>query len=169
VPYEEKILSIKMNKTIFSWLIGAFVWCIFMGVFTISIGFGALSPHLNYIAKPLTCPYGRLSFEQDVSNPIQGTTITTAIWYCWNPGTDIPIQIDPIKMALYAGPLYGLLFFGIGLAFWYMNTKWNSDKFIGKVIRRIEIGIGILVLVLLIIFPMWPLLKEFLPILIPTP
>jgi hypothetical protein len=160
---------VKMNRTTIGWLLGAFVWCIFMGVTAISIGFGALFPHLNYIAKPLACPNGGLSFEQDVSNPMPGTTITTATWFCRYPGADIPTPIDPIKMALYAGPFYGLLLFVLGLSFWYMNTRWDSNTVTGKVFRRIEVGIGILIIALLIVIPMWPLIREFLPISTPTP
>ena len=61
-----------------STLIIVFIWSIFMGVTAISIGFGALYPPLNYIAKPIACPNGQLSFVQNVSNPIPGTTQITA-------------------------------------------------------------------------------------------
>jgi hypothetical protein len=159
----------KMNSTTIGWLIGAFVWCIFMGVTAISIGFGALFPPLNYIAKPLVCPNGQLRFEQNVSNPMPGTTITTATWLCRNPGADIPTPIEPVQMALYAGPFYGLLLFAIGFAFWYMNMRWDSDTVFGKILRRVQVGIGILLLVFVILFPMWPLIREFLPSVTPTP
>jgi hypothetical protein len=149
----------KIYRTSIGWLIGAFVWCIFMGIIAISIGFGALFPYLNYIAKPLACPNGQLSFEQTKSNPIPGSTITTAVWFCRYPAAEIPISIDPITMALYAGPFYGFLLFVLGLSFWYMNTRWASNTFTGKVLRRIEVGFGILLLALLIILPLLPLFK----------
>ena len=158
----------KFSKTTIGWLIAAFVWSIFMGVTAISIGFGALYPPLNYIAKPLACPNGQLTFEQNVSNPTPGRTDTTALWFCRNPGADTPTPIDPIKMGLYAGPFYGLLLFAVGFSFLYMNMRWGSDTVIGKVVRRVQVGIGILLLAFVIIFPMWPLIREFVPSATPT-
>ena len=159
----------NINRTAIGSIIIVFVWCIFMGVTAISIGVGALFPTMNYIAKPLVCPNGELSFKQNVSNPTPGRTDTTAIWFCRNPGDDVSTPIDPIKMGLYAGPFYGLLLFVLGVSVWYMNTRWGADTTLGKVLRRIETAIGIAFLILMILFPMWPLIREFLPITPPAP
>ncbi len=159
----------KMNSTTIGWIIGAFVWCIFMGVTAISIGFGALYPPLNYIAKPLVCPNGELSVEQNVSHPTPGRTDTTAMWFCRNPGADTSTPIDPLKMGLYAGPFYGVLLFLVGFFFFYGNIRWSAETIIGKVFRRVQAAIGILLLAFVILFPMWPLISAFLPGPTPTP
>src|SRR5258708_10659599 len=134
----------NFNKRIPGWLIGAFVWCIFMGVTAISIGVGALFPALNYVAKPLACPNGDLTFQQTVSNPLPGTTYTQTGWYCTDQHTEAKSLIDPITMGLYAGPFYGLLLFALICFFWYMNSRWASVPIIGKNINKIGAGLAVL-------------------------
>jgi len=157
------------GKTI-GWLMAIFVWSIFMGVTAISIGIGALYPPLNYIGKPLACPNGQLSYQQNVSNPIPGTTQITAGWTCTDSKSGSQTPIDAIKMSVYAGPFYGFVLFLIICFFWYVNARWNSDSLIGKIIRRTEGAIGIL---LLVIFIGWiaivPIASVFIDEFVPTP
>ncbi len=127
-----------------------FFWSIFMGVTAISIGFGALYPPLNYIAKPIACPNGQLSFVQDVSHPIPGTTYTTAGWYCTDSKTGSQAPIDAIRMSVYAGPIWGVLLFVVIFFIWYINARWGSDPVLGKIINRVQGGLGILLLVIFI-------------------
>jgi hypothetical protein len=158
----------NFNKRTIGVLIVIFFWSIFMGVTAISIGVGALYPPLNNIAKPFVCPNGKLSFEQNVNNPRPGTTVTTAVWICTDSRSGSQTVIDAFKMGLYAGPFYGLLLFLVVWLVWYMNATWGSESLIGKIVRRVEAGVGILLLGLLILFPALPLLREFLPGAAPT-
>ena len=151
----------KINSTTALWLSMGFFWCIFMGVTAISIGVGAMYPPLNYIAKPFVCPNGQLSFEQNVINPIPGTTQTTAVWICTDSKSGSQTSIDAIRMSVYAGPFYGLLLFVLICFFWYMNSRWASVPIIGKNINMIGRGLGIMVLILLILFPAWPVINLF--------
>lgn len=150
-------------------IIIAFIWCIFMGVTAISIGFGAMYPPMNGIAKPFVCPSGELTFKQNVSHPTPGRTDTTAEWFCRDPGADFPVSIDPLKMAVYAGPIYGLLLFVVGFFFWYLAMRWGPETIIGKVVRKLLAGLGILAVAFVIIFPLWPLISAFIPGARPTP
>ncbi len=150
-------------------LIMAFIWCIFMGVTAISIGFGAMYPPMNGIAKPFVCPNGELTFKQTVSHPTPGRTDTTAEWFCRAPGADFPASVDPLKMAVYAGPIYGLLLFVFGFFFWYLAMRWGPETLIGNVVRKTLAGLGILAVAFLIIFPLWPVISDFLPGASPTP
>ena len=50
----------KFNRSVLFWV---FMWSIFMGVTAISIGFGALFPSMNRIAKPFVCPRGEMELE----------------------------------------------------------------------------------------------------------
>ena len=160
----------KFNRNTIGSLIIGFFFSIFMGVFAISIVFGALYPPLNYISKPFSCPNGQLSFIQNVSNPLPGTTYTTAGWTCTDSKTGAQTHIDAIKMGVYAGPIQGLLIFLIGCFFWFLNARWGSDPVIGKIILRIEGGIGILLLVLLIGYTaVLPVVSVFVDEFVPTP
>jgi hypothetical protein len=160
----------KLTSRTFIWLVMGFFWSIFMGVTAISIGFGALYPPLNYIAKPLACPNGQLSFQQFVSNPIPGTTQTTAGWTCTDSKTGSQTSIDAIKMGVYAGPFYGLLLFLVVCLIWYVNAVWGSDPVAGKIVRRIEGGIGILLLVIFIGWTaVFPIVSLFVDEFVPTP
>ena len=158
----------KIGKNTIGVLIAIFFFSIFMGVTAISIGVGALYPPINYIAKPFACPNGQMSFNESTSNPLPGTTYTLIGWYCVDKQRETTTPLDTFQIALAAGPLYGLLLFLVVCLVWYMNATWGSDSIIGKIVRRVEAGIGILLLVLLILFPVLPLVREFLPGATPT-
>ncbi len=160
----------KLNRSTIGYLLIGFFFSIFMGVTGISIGIGALYPPLNYIAKPLACPNGQLSYQQSVSNPVPGTTYTTAGWTCTDSKTGAQTTLDAIKMSVYAGPIYGILLFLIGCFFWYMNARWGSDPVIGKILNRVQGGIGILLLALIVgYFAVFPIVSVFVDEFVPTP
>jgi len=157
------------GKTV-GWVIAIFVWSLFMGVTAISIGVGALYPPLNYIAKPFACPNGQLSYQQNVSNPIPGTTYITAGWACTDSRSGSHTPIDAVKMGVYAGPFYGLVLFLVVALLWYINARWGPDLATGKIIRRLEGGLGILLLVLFIGWTaIWPIASVFVDEFVPTP
>ena len=85
------------------------LWCLFMGVTAISIGFGAVFPSMNRIAKPFVCPRGEMELETETYRPYPGSTITTLTWYCVEETSRTELGIFP--MSLYAGLIYGLLLF----------------------------------------------------------
>jgi len=116
----------KTNTTV--WLIAIFFWCVFMGVTAISIGVGAMFPPLNLIAKPFVCPNGEMTFQQSVSNPLPGTTYTTNTWYCVDQQAEQATELGIFPLSLYAGTIYGVLLFGVGVAAWYLYGKWSSSK-----------------------------------------
>lgn len=96
-----------------------FVWSIFMGVTAISIGFGALFPSMNRIAKPFVCPRGEMEYESQVYRPYPGKTVTTLTWYCADRETGARTELGIFPMSLYAGAIYGfLLFVVIVVAMW---------------------------------------------------
>ena len=58
-----------------STLLLTFIWCWFMGITAISIGFGALFPSMNRVAKPFVCPSGKMDLTKEVYNPYPENTI----------------------------------------------------------------------------------------------
>ena len=100
----------KIKRSANIWM---FIWCLFMGVTAISIGFGALFPSMNRIAKPFVCPGGTMDLVKQVYNPYPGTTITTITWYCTSGSTGVRTELGIFPMTLYAGIFYGLLLYFI--------------------------------------------------------
>ncbi len=98
-----------------STLFWTFLWCWFMGITAISIGFGALFPSMNRIAKPLVCPDGKMDLQKQVYNPYPGETVTTLTWYCVDESAGTKTELGIFPMSLYAGTIYGLLLFGVVL------------------------------------------------------
>lgn len=96
-----------------STLVWTFLWCWFMGVTAISIGFGALFPSMNLVAKPFICPNGKMDLTREVYNPYPGNTITTLTWYCVDEASGAKTELGIFPMSLYAGTIYGWLFFGL--------------------------------------------------------
>jgi hypothetical protein len=96
-----------------STLVWTFVWCWFMGVTAISIGFGALFPSMNLVAKPFVCPSGKMDLTKEVYNPYPGNTITTITWYCVEEASGAKRELGIFPMSLYAGTIYGWVLFGL--------------------------------------------------------
>jgi hypothetical protein len=92
-------------------LFAIFFWCWFMGITAISIGFGALFPSMNLVAKPLVCPDGKMDLDKQVYNPYPGNTITTITWYCMDETSGTKKELGVFPMSLYAGTFYGVLLF----------------------------------------------------------
>src|SRR5689334_21718963 len=88
-----------------------FFWSLFMRVTAISIGFGAVFPSMNKIAKPFVCPRGEMEVETQGYNPSPGTTVTTLTWYCVDAASGEKNELGIFPMALYAGLIYGFFLF----------------------------------------------------------
>jgi hypothetical protein len=153
----------KINTNMMIWLTLGFIWCIFMGVTAVSYGFGALYPPLNTIAQPFVCPNGQMSVEGYTSNPMPGTTITQIYWYCVDGKSGAKTKIVDAPIHLYAGAFYGFLMFVVGLLIWYL---YNTQIVWVQKIIKIIFAIGI---ILLILFPMLPLLSFVIPESTPVP
>ena len=116
-------------------LIWTFVWCWFMGITAISIGFGAIFPSMNLVAKPFVCPGGRMELEKQVYNPYPGNTITTLTWYCVEGTSGAKTELGIFPMALYSGTIYGWLLFGavfIGMLV-LANRRPTVESGIGRI------------------------------------
>ena len=113
----------KPNSGTTMWLIGAFVWSIFMGVTAVAIGVGALYPPLNKIAAPFVCPNGQMDFGEFTSNPLPGTTYTQITWYCEDNQTGEKTELEIFPMTLYSGAFYGLFIFGGVIIIWYFQNR----------------------------------------------
>jgi hypothetical protein len=147
----------KIKTSTLMWLIAGLIWFIFMGVTFVSYGLGALYPPLNKVAQPFVCPNGQMSAEKNISNPMPGTTITQAYWYCVDGGSGAITKIVDVPVHLYAGVFYGLLMAAAALLIWYLyNTQ---IVWVQNIIKAIA-AVGILLLVL---FPALPLFSLVIP------
>lgn len=153
----------KIKTNTITWLIVGFIWCIFMGVTAVSIGFGAMFPTLNLVAKPFICPTGQMNYQQVASNPLPGTTYTQVGWYCVDERSEQTTKLEIFPMSLYAGVIYGLLMFMAALIIWYLYNRqiiWIQN------IIKIIFAIGIIVLILI---PLLPLFRIVVPKATPIP
>lgn len=152
----------KINGRTIIWPV-VFIWFIFMGVTAVSYGFGALYPPLNKIAQPFVCPNGQMVFEEAVSNPLPGTTITQIGWYCVDGRSGAKTKMVDAPIHLYAGVFYGLLMFVAALIIWYLYNR--RIVWIQNIIKGVFVA-GIIVLAL---FPLMPLFSLVIPESTPMP
>lgn len=145
-------------------LFWVFIWSIFMGVTAISIGFGAVFPSMNRIAKPFICPRGEMELETQTYRPYPGQTITTLTWYCTDQETGNRTELGIFPMSLYAGVIYGLLLFVVIVFGWYLYQIWNaapksaeSQKWAGW----IQNGLIFVFVIGLILISLRPLFSSF--------
>lgn len=110
-----KTRKVKTKSLIISVLVG-FTFSIFIGITGISIGLGSIYPQLNLIAKPFVCPSQEMTFTQNVSE-IGSDTYWSATWFCGETKLE--------NIFLYAGSIYGLIFFAIVLVIIYLY--WHSS------------------------------------------
>jgi hypothetical protein len=152
----------KINTRTTIWLL-VLIWFIFMGVTAVSYGLGALYPPLNKIAQPFVCPNGQLSVAVNASNPIPGTTITQAYWYCVDSQSGAKAKTVDTAVHLYAGAFYGLVMFAAAVILWYFYNKrivWVQN------IIKIILAVGV---ILLILIPLIPLFSLAIPAATPMP
>jgi hypothetical protein len=126
-----KELIVMKLKT--SNLFGTFFWCLFTGIIVISIGFGAIFPSLNLIAKPLVCPEGTMNLDRQNYNPYPGKSVTTITWYCANGSSGTQTELGAFPMVLYAGTIYGVALFVVVLLGMLLTANKNQRPSQGDV------------------------------------
>lgn len=104
------------------------VWCLFMGVTAISIGFGAAFPPLNQIAQPVVCPNGTMRVDEQTYRPSPGTTVTTMDWMCVDKKTGEAQPVNELSMFLFNGLIYGFVLFGVILLGYWLMMKRSAGR-----------------------------------------
>jgi hypothetical protein len=87
----------------------ALVFCLFMGMTAISLGFGAIFPSLNEITRPLVCANGQMSHRMTRRSSGPGRMTRQTEWTCVDPSGVYPIGL--LEVTLYAGTFWGLILF----------------------------------------------------------
>jgi hypothetical protein len=103
----------KNNKATMLELITILCWSIFIGWVGISIGLGALYPPLNFVAKPFVCPNGQMTYQKQTTQATPNQTFFSAAWTC----TQADTSSRPVNPSPFAGVIYGLICFPVGLFF----------------------------------------------------
>jgi hypothetical protein len=101
-------MKLKMSTVVWT-----FIWCIFMGVTVGSIGIGAIFPSANLIAKPFVCANGQMQVVTKDYQPDPTRSVTTITTYCVDGTTGDKTELGIFPMSLYAGVIYGLIFFAL--------------------------------------------------------
>jgi hypothetical protein len=119
----KQIRTIKKTTLVISLLVGL-TFSLVMGFTGGAMGIGSLYPQMNLIAKPFVCSGGQMSYSQQASR-IGTATYWTAKWYCVDEQSGAKTEIDPDAIFLYAGAVYGFVFFAFLLLITYFY--WNSS------------------------------------------
>ena len=114
----------KLDKSAVATLL---FFCLFSGVFIVSLGFGAILPAINRVAAPLVCPGGKMQLESQTFSILPGQSTTTINWLCIDNNTDVQEGIN-LKVILVAGPIYGLLLFALILVPWLIAGRPVTPK-----------------------------------------
>jgi hypothetical protein len=101
--------------------------CLFAGIIIISIGFGAIYPPLDRVARPFLCPNGQMEYVTEEYNPSPVETVTTITWYCVDDQTGSRTELGIFPMSLYSGTIYGLLLFVPVLIGMVIYIKRNNE------------------------------------------
>ncbi|HTP11240.1 MAG TPA: SHOCT domain-containing protein [Anaerolineae bacterium] len=104
------------------------IWCLFMGVTAISIGFGAAFPALNRLAGPVVCSNGQMRVDEQTYRPSPGTTVTTMDWMCVDNKTGEAQPVNELSMFLFNGLIYGLILFGVIMLGYWIATKRRAQR-----------------------------------------
>jgi len=150
----------KLSGSALFWI---FIWSIFMGITAISIGFGAVFPSMNRMAKPFVCPRGEMELETQTYRPYPGETITTRTWYCADQETGERTELGVFPMSLYSGVIYGLLLFVVIVAGWSLYKRWDAAPKSPETQKwgsRIQNGLIILFVVGMILLGLRPLFNS---------
>jgi len=103
----------KFDKITIFILLG---FCLFCGVFIISLGIGSEATAINTVMSPLICGGGKLetAYEYNVSKV--GPAVFGSRWVCVDEVSAVARDAS-LKTNLIAGSIYGLLLFA-GLVGW---------------------------------------------------
>jgi len=148
-----------------------FIWCIFMGVTAISIGFGALFPSMNRVAQPFVCPNGKMELttrNYQVSPTESGTILN---WYCVDQETGDRTELGIFPMSLYAGAIYGLLLFVVIVVGWSLYQRWQASPHSPEAQKWagwIQTGLIILFVAGITLFSLTPMIRSMTATLVPT-
>ena len=116
-----QIRTVKKTTLIIS-LAVMLAFSFLVGVVGVARGLGSVHPQLNLVARPFVCGGDRLTYEQE-SSQVGGATYWTATWYC--AYEDVAMEIDPSKVHIYSGVVYGVAILAGLLIVTYLY--WNSS------------------------------------------
>ncbi len=108
------------------------IWCLFMGITTISIGFGAIFPPLNAIAQPFVCANGQLQLLTSTSHPQPGVTYTAEDWQCVDNQTQQAHDVNEWSMFLINGLIYGTILFAIIVLWRWLAARRRARRIVAR-------------------------------------
>lgn len=109
--------------TLVASLVIVLAFSLLIGVIGIARGLGSIYPQLNQVAQPLVCRGGELMHKQIRSNA-NGANYWATTWSC-KLSFDLEKEIDPGRVFMYSGAIYGVGLFVILLLVTYLY--WNSN------------------------------------------
>ena len=153
----------KINSSTVLWLTVGLIWCLFMGITAISLGFGSLFPSMNLIAGPFVCPNGKMELTtQDYQvSPTESGSILN--WYCVDERAGTKTKLNPFIINFYAGLIYGLALFVAALILVYFYARWQASPKSAESLKWagwIQAIVIIAIIVCVTLFNLMPLFRS---------
>jgi hypothetical protein len=92
-------------------VLSSLFWALFLGIFVVSMGLGAVFPTINNVAGPFVCAGGSLQEKSKNYHPHPGEKVTTVTWYCADEIEGNQKDVNNWTITLIAGTIYGLIIF----------------------------------------------------------
>ena len=152
------------TRRIINWSL-MFLWSLFMGVMFVSIGIGALAPHLNDIAGPFVCTRGQVQVTSQTYTVSPVENVQTLTYYCVDKQTGARTEMAFWPKHLIAGSIYGLLIYVLLFAIWSLYSRYASSKSkkVQKVMPWIQTGFAVLIVVGITLFILIPVFHSMAP------
>jgi len=130
----------------------ALVCSLFVGIFIISIGLGAILTDMDKIATPIVCAGGQLQMQATTYHPAPGETVTTEDWFCVNK-SGVQQSLNGFELSLIAGIIYGLALFvpviAVVVIGQLLNRGQRNPEAASNPLGSVGCGVGIGVLIVL--------------------
>jgi hypothetical protein len=113
--------------------------CLFIGLFVISIGCGAAFPQITFIASPIICPKGTMTYSSSHETVSSVQSIERNSLYCINNSTAEMKELMVFPLALYTTLIYGFLLYFVFLTINRIAVKMPDYFFMKKFLIKFDL------------------------------
>ena len=126
------IMNIKSNILVLG-------CCLFIGLFIISIGCGAAFPQITFVASPIICPNGTMTYSSSHETVSSVQSIEHNSLYCVSNSTGEKKELMVFPLAFYTTLIYGFLLYFIFLIINISVMKMPNHLVIKKFLIKFDI------------------------------
>jgi hypothetical protein len=101
---------------------------LFLGIFVVSMGLGAVFPAIDKIAGPFVCAGGSLQEQSKNFRVHPGEKVTTINWSCAAETAAEPKNVNSWMVSLVAGTIYGFIIFIPVFLYFVIKQRRKASK-----------------------------------------